>query len=113
MDRQRVARSLVALAYQLVHVTPEPVMPPVRVEEPEPRADNVLRRNVRCAECGCRMPVYMGPPGRFLCWECGNNAVERCPSGATVKAPTANWENDASGASGTWDAIVRAYEECV
>jgi len=66
------------------------------------------QRNVKCQECGCNIPLYVGPKEPALCRDCGNDT---CAATSARGVQHGNWENDPSGASGSWDGAVKAYEQ--
>ncbi len=62
--------------------------------------------NVKCSECGDLIRTYYGPVGlSVVCAGCLS------PLSASCGTPTdAHWDDDPTGASGSWDNNVRMHE---
>jgi len=69
---------------------------------------NVSRVPVVCRDCGQNIPWYYGPKDDILCYRCRHPLAWKWRGGGT-RDP--NWQTDRSGASSSWDMIVRAYED--
>ena len=68
-----------------------------------------MGRRAKCEHCGARIPYYTGPEKPVLCVDCCDD--EKATQSRTVGKPSgANWENDPSGASSSWDNAVKRYE---
>jgi len=64
--------------------------------------------NVTCSDCGQHIPWYYGPKDDILCYRCRHPLSYRWRGGGTEDP---EWETDQSGASSSWDMVVRAYED--
>lgn len=62
--------------------------------------------NVKCEECGDMMrTAEVRKSGKVICERCLHPRTPSCGN-----AGSGHWDDDPSGASGSWDAVVRGYE---